>query len=195
MMAEPRTIPLYPLPAEHLKPMAVDAAAFMVTLVLFLAFGMNYGAAAVITVFAGLGSYALTHFVQMRWFVKVRFDDKGITMIRPWRRQRIEWYQIAGLIYRSRKESYGRSGYELRLVLVGHEPSPHPATPRQTRLEADGPVVMLVGDIRVTNPRAGGRCEEAVLEELAEHGFPRPERKELCFRPSEDVNPNVGPDH
>jgi hypothetical protein len=39
------------------------------------------------------------HALQMA-FVFVRFDDTAITIVRPWRgRRRIEWSEVAGLIY------------------------------------------------------------------------------------------------
>jgi hypothetical protein len=59
------------------------------------------------------------HAVQMAWLVAVRFDDAAITIIRPWRRRRIPWDRIAGLIYTQEPTSQpGRDSYRLRLALV-----------------------------------------------------------------------------
>jgi hypothetical protein len=35
----------------------------------------------------------------MAWLVAVRFDHEGMTIIRPWRRRRIAWTQVSGLVW------------------------------------------------------------------------------------------------
>ncbi|MEV4318123.1 hypothetical protein [Actinocrispum sp. NPDC049592] len=169
VVANPVTVRLYPLAAEHVAAMLADAVALVVAIVLWGAVGWTTGAIAVVPLLAFV---ALVHAVQM-YRVAVRFDDTAITIIRPWRRWRVEWADVAGLIYSSREVR--PATYRLHLVLKGSEP-PYGRylTDAELARYAKGPVVMTVFQVN--------RCAERVLDELARHGFPAPELVALRYR-------------
>jgi hypothetical protein len=126
----------------------------------------------------------VVHAVQMAWLVAVRFDDGAITVIRPWRRRRVPWDQVAGLIYTREPTSQpGRDPYRLRLVLTGDEP-PVGRFLAGTELGpyAKGPVVMTLYDI-TSGPgeSRADRCRERVYAGLEQHGVTRPEPYALRF--------------
>jgi hypothetical protein len=120
----------------------------------------------------------------MAWLVAVRFDDAAITIIRPWRRRRVPWDQIAGLIYTREPTSQpGRDPYRLRLVFTDAQP---PAGRYLTGAElapyAKGPVVMTLYDITPgTGESRADRCREQVFAGLEQHGLTRPAPYELRF--------------
>jgi hypothetical protein len=142
-----------------------------------------------------LGSVAILatvlgfHALQMA-FVFVRFDDTAITLVRPWRgRRRIEWSQVAGLIYTHGfgTDAKARTPYRLRLVLKDNAPPlGRFLTGRELEPYAKGPVVMalsrLESELHVGSDRRSVRCEKRVYALLAEHGFPTPEPRALAFR-------------
>ncbi|MFL6120657.1 hypothetical protein [Actinophytocola sp.] len=182
-MAATVTVRLYPLAAEHLLPMAVDAVALCAAIVVWGAVGLTGRAVAVIPllVFA-----VLVHVVQMYW-VAVRFDDTAITIIRPWRRRRIEWSRVAGLMYSSRSAS--PTTYRLHLVFRGAEPpfGRYLSNPELMRY-ATGPVVMTLFRLEDAEPGSSsraGRCANQIMTELARHGFPPPAPRILQYRSPE----------
>lgn len=169
-VAESRTVRLYPLAPEHTLPMFVDVLIF-IALIPGAAFGQWWFFVAALIVVAA-------HAVQMAWLVAVRFDDTAITIVRPWRRRRIPWDRIAGLIYTAEPTSRrGRDPYRLRLVLT--DPPP-PAGRYLAGADlapyAGGPVVMTVYEPK---PGLGGpreqRCRDQIFAELARHGITHPE--------------------
>jgi hypothetical protein len=170
-MSEQRTIRLYPLLAEHYLPMLVDFVAIVVAMVVLTVLGVpqNLLSATVILAFA-----ALVHFVQVRRLVALRFDDTGITIIRPWRRRRVEWSRVAGLVYVSDSERH----YRLRLVLDKDAP------PKKA-----GPVVMtahidqLKPDLGTPRGRAA-QCLDEIFAELTRRGFPPPPPVSDKFQPA-----------
>jgi hypothetical protein len=176
-VAEPTTVPLYPLGNEHTLPMLVDTVCFIALIPSTAVFGQWWFIVAVLTVVA-------VHAVQMAWLVAVRFDDSAITIIRPWRRHRIPWHQIAGLIYTQEPTSQrGRDPYRLRLVLKDNQPpTGRLLTGTELKPYAKGPVVMTLYDI---TPGSSGsradRCRQRVYAGLEQHGITRPEPYPLRF--------------
>lgn len=183
-MAKPVTVRLYPLAAEHLfVPSAVDAGALIVAIVVWAGIGLTDRAVAIIPMLAFV---ALVHVAQMYW-VAVRFDDTAITIIRPWRRRRIEWNLVAGLIYSSRHT--GPTSYRLHLVLNGAEPPfGRYLSDAQLMRYAKGPVIMTLlrlEEVESNEPTRAARCQNRVLTELARHGFPAPAPVVLQYRSPE----------
>jgi hypothetical protein len=186
-VARSTTIRLYPLSGEHTLPMAVDTLVFTIVYgIWLLGLGMADGA------WSDLGILAvvvLAHVVQMTWLVAVRFDDTAITIVRPWRRRRIEWTQISGLIYTQDVSSKSRAFHKLRLVLNGHEP-PQGRFLTETEVEAyaKGPVVMTLADLEPDSwsdnrwIRRSVRCQNQVYAELERHGLPKPRPRTLEYR-------------
>jgi hypothetical protein len=174
-MAKPAKVRLYPLYFEQTLLVLVDLFAWMVVYgVLRIAVGMSDWPAG----FAAIGAAALTHLAQMA-VAAVRFDDTAITITRPWRRRRVEWSRIAGLIYT--EVGSGRAGraYWLRLVLKGTEPPVGKyLTQSDLRPSATGPVVMRVAALEEESEITSRsmRCRDRIGVELARHGFPLPER-------------------
>ena len=162
--------------------MAVDILVFMVVYGIWLiglgmtdSFGSDLGILAIIV---------LAHVVQMAGLVAVRFDDTAITIIRPWRRRRIEWVQISGLIYTQDASSKGRGAYKLRLVLKSHEP-PVGRFLTDTEIEAyaKGPVVMTLTDLEPDSEDSRSvLCQNQVYAELERHGLPKPPPRTLEYR-------------
>ncbi|HEX3786684.1 MAG TPA: hypothetical protein VHW44_02380 [Pseudonocardiaceae bacterium] len=185
-MAKPTTVRLSALVGEHVLPMVLDLVYFVVLYaVLVLGFGLRDTGG---STFLILLSVVLVHVIQLRWFVAVRFDDDGLTIIRPWSRRRVEWSQIGGLIYTQDRSTQARGALKLRLVLKGDEPPfGRYLTQSQIALHARGPVVMTPTnlDSDPTAPTRSGRCQYQVYTELARHGFPKPPPQRLVFRSSE----------
>lgn len=178
------TVRLFPLVTEHVTPMVVDLAFFIVLLGGWtLAFGVAYGASAI----AVLSLVVLFHFAQVWFLVVDRFDDTGVTIIRPWRRQHVPWTQISGLVYTQRLDSQARAAYMLRLVLKGNEPPlGRYLTNAELQRFATGPAVMsmydLEQDLHRGDDNRGVRCAQRVYAELERHGFPKPPPHTLDFR-------------
>jgi hypothetical protein len=174
-VAEPTTVRLYPLGYEHTLPMLVDILCFAALIPGAVVFGQWWFIVAIVSAVA-------VHAAQMVWLVAVRFDDAAITIIRPWRRRRILWDQIAGLVYTQEPTSQrGRDPYRLRLVLKDNQP-PMGRFLTGTELEpyAKGPVVMTLYDVTPGRARAA-RCQERVYAGLEQHGITRPEPYALRF--------------
>jgi hypothetical protein len=176
-VVQPTTVRLHPLKYEHTLPMLVDTVCFAALMAGTVVFGQWWFVVAVAIVLA-------VHAIQMAWLVAVRFDDASITIIRPWRRRRVRWDQVAGVIYtREATSQPGRDPYRLRLVLTDDQP---PAGRFLTGTElgpyAKGPVVMTLYDI---TPGSGesraDRCQEQVYAGLEQHGVTRPEPYALRF--------------
>jgi hypothetical protein len=130
---------------------------------------------------------ALAHAIQMA-LVNVRFDDAGITIIRPWSRRRFDWAQVAGLVLTRRTTATpGSDPYMLRLVLTGHEPpyGRYLTMSERERYARQAPVVMrmdtLARDLGYRGRRAA-ECQERVLAELERRGLARPSPRLLEFR-------------
>jgi hypothetical protein len=188
-MGKPVTVRLYRLPTEHfLVPLLVDLAAFVVFFGAWrLGFGLPDGPVALLPIAALLGA---VHLAQLYWLTVVRFDDEAITIVRLWRRTRIEWSRVSGLMY-SWQPGWRPYVYRLHLVPKGAEP-PFGRHLSDAELEryATGPVIMTLSD---PNPESGsdtrsGRCRDTVFAELTRHGFPPPEPVVLRFR-SPDFTP------
>lgn len=89
------TVWLFPIWSEHVLPMALDLAFFAVLRVGWtVAFGEAHGA----SVFAVLGLVVLFHLAQVWWLVVDRFDDTGVTIVRPRGRRHVPWTQVSGLV-------------------------------------------------------------------------------------------------
>jgi hypothetical protein len=190
-LTEQTTVRLYPLVAEHYLPMLVDFCAITVGIVVVAVVGMPNALAAV----AVLGFAVLVHAVQMAWLVALRFDDTAITIVRPWRRRRIEWSRVAGLVYLADTDRT----YRLRLVFESDElppeADPDPAEPDVEEGEPDlvpivvGPVLMAA-NIRELEPAPGtprgraARCLDQVFEELTRRGFPPPPPVAGAYEPA-----------
>lgn len=173
------TVRLFPIWTEHLLPMLVDLVFFCVLLVVWtVALGEVYGAPVV----AVLGLVVLFHLAQVWWLVVDRFDDTGVTIIRPWRRQHVPWTRIGGLVYTQGAESRGRAAYKLRLVLKDDEP-PLGRYLTHAELEqfATGPVLMSMYDPK-QDRHPGDDSAQRVYAELERHGFPKPPPRTLEFR-------------
>jgi hypothetical protein len=188
------TVRLFPIVNEHMTALIVDVAFFLVLLVVWsTAIGAVHGASLIVV----LGLVALFHFVQVWWLVVDRFDDTGVTIIRPWRRQHVPWTRISGLVYTQGVQSQTRAPYKLRLVLKDNEP---PLGRYLTRAElerfATGPVLMsmydMEQDLHLGDDNRGVQCAQRVYAELERHGFPKPPPHTLDFRTprytSEEVN-------
>ena len=175
------TVRLYSLAEEHTYPLLLDLAFFLVTFTAWvLIFGDHFTALALVPV-------VLFHLVQVIWFVQVRFDDEGITIIRSLRRRRVAWSQVAGLVYTKANGLQTRSPYKLRLVLVGHEPPfGRYLSPAELGRYATGPVVMMLSgvpfDLFAGPDTRTARCQQLVYDELERRGFPRPPAGVLQFR-------------
>ena len=178
------TVRLFPIVTEHSMPLVVDLVFFLVLLVVWTtAIGEVYGA----SVIAVLGLVVLFHLAQVWWLVVDRFDDTGVTIIRPWRRQHVPWTRISGLVYTQGVQSRARAPYKLRLVLKDNEP---PFGRYLTRAElqpfATGPAVMsmfdMEQDLHLGDDNRGVRCAQRVYDELERHGFPKPPPHTLDFR-------------
>jgi len=174
-VAEPMTVRLYPLVNEHTLPLLVDIVCFIVLVPVTVAFGLSGWVVA-------LPAALAAHVVQMTWLVAVRFDDTAITIVRPWRRRRIPWDQVAGLIYTSGGTYHPRRDpYRLRLVLTDRQPPiGRYLSDAELKPYAKGPVVMTL-----YGPMSGGprtvRCRESVFAGLERHGITRPEPYALKF--------------
>ena len=120
-MSTPTKVSLRQLSGENTLPMGVDTVAFIITMLVMMSETVN----AVAGILAAFAVAAVVHAVQMTWLVYVQFDDTAITIVRPWRRRRVEWRHIAGLVYTELGPPGGVSGsgsYRLRLVLTDNEP-------------------------------------------------------------------------
>jgi hypothetical protein len=181
---------LYPLIAEHYFPMLVDVAFLIVCLVGWAA--VTGGADGPGSACAIVSLVVLFHITQVTLLVAVRFDDDAITIIRPWRRRRVPWSQVAGLVYTAMPGTYGFRApgarsyhpYRLHLVLKDHQP-PIGRFRTQTELARfAGPVVMTVSGLGGYPPldNRETRCADKVYAELERHGFPRPRPVPLEFR-------------
>ena len=177
-----RTVRLSPLAEEHVLPLLVDLGFFAV-LGGALTFGVGEprGAGAV-----GLVALVVAfHFAQVRALVTLRFDDEGVTVVRPWRRRRVAWKDVAGLVYTTGGGTgmSGRTYYRLRVVLKGQEPPlGRYMTDRQLMPYAGGPVLMTLSNL---DPGQEGRAAERrdqVFAELERYGFPRPAPTAMEFR-------------
>lgn len=135
--------------------------------------------------FAVIGTVAVFHWFQMRFLVKLRFDDKGLTVFRVPRRTRVAWADVAGLVYTERPSGGLHSvvNYQLRLVLRGQEP---PLGRFLTQVQRQdlcrGPAVISLMTLDTGGEGKGDRCRRLVLDELAAHGFPVPEPRAWEFR-------------
>jgi hypothetical protein len=185
---QPVTIRLYPLHAEHVLPLLGDLVAFAVAYGFWLGAGLGDSGWALVPLALAA---ALAHVIQMALFMKVRFDDAGITIIRPWRRRRFGWARVAGLVITVRYT--GQPGPDLvmlRLVLTGHEPpyGKYLTVSEKERYARGAPVVMRMDALRPEPGRRGyagdrsAQCQERVLAELERRGLPRPEPEALAFR-------------
>ncbi|MDN3352424.1 hypothetical protein [Actinomadura sp. DC4] len=173
----PTTVRLYPLWYEHALPMLVDVACFAVLAPLMVVFGSWWIAVTILVVLA-------VHVAQLAWLVAVRFDDDAITVIRPWRRRRVPWDRVAGLVYSQEPTSQqGRDPYRLRLVLTDHEPPAGRYLPdAELAPYVKGPVIMtLYGITRGPGDSRADRCQEQVYALLERHGVTRPEPYALRF--------------
>jgi len=138
-------------------------------------------------VVAVLGLVVLFHLAQVWWLVVDRFDDTGVTIVRPWRRLHVPWEQIGGLVYTQGAESQARAAYKLRLVLKDNEPplGRYLITAELERF-ATGPVLMsmsdLEEDLHLGDDNRGVQCAQRVYAELERHGFPKPPPRTLEFR-------------
>jgi hypothetical protein len=174
---------LFPIVREHVLPMLVDLVFFVVLLVVWTAtIGTVHGA----SVIAVLGLVVLFHFVQVWWLVVDRFDDSGVTLIRPWRRRHVPWTRIGGLVYTQVSASQYHQPFKLRLVLKDNEP---PLGRFLTRAQLErfgtGPVVMSMYDLKdlhLGNGNRGVQCAQRVYAELERHGFPKPPPYTLDFQ-------------
>lgn len=177
------TVRLSPLIEEHSLPFLVDMLFFFVLDgVLTFGFGVTArGTGAV----AGIALVVAFHFVQVRTLVTLRFDDEGVTVVRPWRRRRVAWKDVAGLVYAPGPAGgSARSPYRLRLVLRGQEPPlGRYMSDSQLATYAGGPVLMARSRLDPDDPDSkAGQCRARVFEELERHGFPQPELRSLEFR-------------
>ena len=186
-MKRSTTVWLYPLGPEHTLPMMFDVLFFAVIYGIWLVgLGMSDGFLSTVAIIAAVLAF---HALQMV-FVTVQFDDTAITIVRPWRgHRRIEWSQVAGLIYTDSVDtgSRARGPFRLRLVLKDNAPPlGRFLTGRELEPYAKGPVVMALGDLEselhVGSDRPSVRCEKRVYALLAEHGLPTPEPRALAFR-------------
>lgn len=185
---KPVTVRLSPLTPEHYLPMIGDLVVFAVAYGVWLGVGLPDNGWAVIPI---LCIPVLGHVIQMTLLVNVRFDDAGLTIIRPWGRRRFEWEQVAGLVWTWRPTGTpGSDPYVLRLVLTGHEP-PYGrflTGSEQERYARGAPVVMranaMAGDPSPRRPVSAraAECQERVLAELERHGLPRPAPRFFEFR-------------
>lgn len=177
------TVRLSPLVEEHSRALGVDVV-FFVVLYGVLVLGVRteprglgaFGVLAVVVVF---------HWLQMRFLVRLRFDDEGITVVRVPRRRRVAWSQVAGLVYTERGSGLPNSGsvYQLRLVLRGQEPPLGRFLTQVQRQElAHGPVLMALPSLDDDGERRSDHLRRRVLRELAAHGFPAPEPRAWEFR-------------
>jgi hypothetical protein len=135
--------------------------------------------------FALLGSVAVFHRLQMRFLVKSRFDDDGVTVVRVLRRRRFAWADIAGLVYGEGGSSTANSPstYELRLVPRGQEPPLGKLLTQVQRQDHCGsPVLMAPATLDDDGETKGDHRRRLVLEELAAHGFPPPAPRPWEFR-------------
>jgi hypothetical protein len=178
------TVRLFPIWTEHVLPLLVDLVFFCVLLVVWtVAVGVVYG----ISVVAVLGLVVLFHLAQVWWLVVDRFDDTGVTIVRPWRRQHVPWARIGGLVYTQGVESRGRAAYKLRLILKDNEPPlGRYLIPAELERFATGPVLMsmsdLEQDLHVGDDNREVRCAQRVYAELERRGFPKPPPRTLEFR-------------
>jgi hypothetical protein len=115
--------------------------------------------------------------VQVTWLLWLGFDDTGITIVRPWRRHRVEWSDIAGLAQTYRGYSMGGGLYVIGLVLTDNEP---PLGHFATWKELTGPVLMKVGREFKPDTRAG-RCEDQIYAELEKRGLRRAKRSSVVY--------------
>jgi hypothetical protein len=178
-----RTVRLSPLLEEHSRALGVDLGYFVVVFaaVVFSTGSDVRGAAA----FALIGSVAVFHWLQMRFLVKLRFDDEAVTIVRVLRRTRVRWADLAGLIYTEYGSSTPNSptSYRLRLVLRGQEP---PVGRYLTQVQRQdygrGPLVMALATLDDDGETKGDHRRRQVLAELERHGFPPPAPRPWEFR-------------
>ncbi|MGW5354204.1 PH domain-containing protein [Streptomyces sp. NPDC004031] len=177
------TVRLGPLIEEHSRALGVDLV-FFVVLYGAVVLGIRaqprglgaFGVIAVVVVF---------HWLQMRFLVRLRFDDEGITVVRGPRHRRVAWSQVAGLVYTERGSGMPNSGpvYQLRLVLRGQEPPLGRFLTQVQRQDlARGPVLMALPSLDGGGERRSDHRRRVVLQELAVHGFPSPEPRPWEFR-------------
>ncbi|WP_435127322.1 hypothetical protein [Actinacidiphila sp. bgisy144] len=177
------TVRLSPLIEEHSRALGVDLGYFVVV----------YAAVVFPTgtdvrgwwAFAVLGSVVVFHWLQMRFLVKLVFDERGVTIQRVLRRRRFAWTDIAGLVYSERGSGMPNapSTYRLRLVLRGQEPPlGRFLTQVQRQDYCSGPVLMALATLDDDGESKGGHRRRRVLEELARHGFPAPAPRPWEFR-------------
>ncbi|MEW1865266.1 hypothetical protein AB0399_33615 [Streptomyces sp. NPDC088194] len=177
------TVRLSPLLEEHSRALGVDLGYFVVVYAV-VAFSTHtdvrgWWALAV------LGSVVVFHWLQMRFLVKLVFDDQGVTIQRVVRRRRFAWAGIAGLVYSERGSGTANtpSTYQLRLVLRGQEPPlGRFLTQVQRQDYCGGPVLMAPATLDDDGESKGDHQRRLVLKELEEHGFPPPAMKPWEFR-------------
>ncbi|WP_433891158.1 PH domain-containing protein [Streptomyces sp. CA-111067] len=179
----PRTVRLSPLLEEHSRALGVDLV-FFIVLYGVVVFGTGSEARGP-GAFAVIGAVVVFHWLQMRFLVKLRFDEDGITVVRVPRRRRVLWSDIAGLVYTERGSSAPNSGttYQLRLVLRGQEPPLGRFLTKVQRQDLSrGPLLMALPSLDDDGETKGDHRRRLVLRELAEHGFPAPEPRAWEFR-------------
>jgi hypothetical protein len=177
------TVRLSPLIEEHSRALGVDLGYFVVVyaVVVFSTGADVRGWWA----FALLGSVVVFHWLQMRFLVKLVFDERGVTIQRVVRRRRFAWTDIAGLVYSERGSGMPNtpSAYHLRLVLRGQEPPlGRFLTQVQRQDYCNGPVLMALASLDDDGESKGDHQRRRVLEELARHGFPAPAPRPWEFR-------------
>jgi hypothetical protein len=173
-MARPTIIRLAPLGAEH----RVPAAAALGVLVCLGAAATAAGGGVLLLVAVLVA--AVFYAVEMVWLVALWFDDDAITIVRPWRRQRIAWSQVAGLIYTRVSSGRGPRQYRLRLVLADGAPPPGVHLTDGDQPYGRGPVLFTTRTLELQDANA---CRSAVYAELERRGFQRPEPFPLRYQP------------
>lgn len=176
-MSEFTKISLRPLTSEHDIPLVLDLGILLMVEFALLptSLGVN------LVQFIGLAVGVAAHLVQVTWLLWLGFDDTGITIVRPWRRHRVEWSDIAGLAQTYRGYSMGGGLYVIRLVRTDNEPPLQYGVPKEyLRRTLSGPVLMKVGTEFKPDTRAG-RCEDQIFAELEKRGLRRPERSSITY--------------
>lgn len=200
----PVTVRLYPLPWEHWRLQGLD---YLVLVAAVIIFEVTTQLGVTQAVLAGLGVAVVAHAIAML-LAADRFDAAGITIIRPWRRRRVAWSEIGGLVYVSRKAATGGANeggvagkpqtmYLLRLVLAAEAARMDEYNAKLFR----GPVVMITSRLPAglqTSNYPGRRLltaqrEERVLALLEQYGLARPEELFLpALRGEEAADPAAG---
>ncbi|MCP2340888.1 PH domain-containing protein [Actinomadura rupiterrae] len=122
--------------------------------------------------------------VRLSPVTALRFDDDALTIVRPWRRRRIRWDDLAGLIFtRVHTRHTGPIPVQLRLVLKDGAPEPgrfltegRPPAPY-----ARGPVLFRTHTLE---PDDAGPAQKQIYAELESRGFERPEPFAMRYQPS-----------